>query len=129
MSTWSLACRQSVFLSDSRITNISKSFTHKMAAKTSWQIWNEITSLTLCITGVNTLWDPRDASPPTLEITGTRCISSLQTFATGCHFFAGHCGGKYALIPQTSSLNLRGEGKKSRLGNGWSNNGRCYSEM
>jgi len=32
-------------LSDGRITNISKNFTHKMAAKTSWQIWNEITSL------------------------------------------------------------------------------------
>ena len=31
---------------DIRVTNISKSFTYKMAAETSWhKIWNEITSL------------------------------------------------------------------------------------
>jgi len=32
MSTWS----KKTYLSDSRVTNISKSFTHKMAVKTSW---------------------------------------------------------------------------------------------
>ena len=36
MSTWSLTYRQSVCSSDSRVTNISKSFTYRMAAKTSW---------------------------------------------------------------------------------------------
>ena len=37
MSTWSMTYRQSVFKwHQSRLTNIYKSFTHKMAAKTSW---------------------------------------------------------------------------------------------
>ena len=32
-------------------------------------------------------WDPRDAFPPTLEITGTTCIfGSPPTFAAGWHF-------------------------------------------
>jgi len=35
MSTWSLTNRKSV-LSDNRVTNISKSFAYKMAAKTGW---------------------------------------------------------------------------------------------
>ena len=53
-SVWSLACQQRVFqLYHSE--NISKSFTHKMAAKASWN-WNYVTVLhrdyvtvTLCI--------------------------------------------------------------------------------
>ena len=36
MSTWSSTYKPSAYLSDIRVTNISKSFTHKMAAKTSW---------------------------------------------------------------------------------------------
>ena len=36
MSTWLLTCRQSVFKWQPSITNISKSFAHKMAAKTGW---------------------------------------------------------------------------------------------
>jgi len=37
MSTWSSTCRQRYLgLSDIRVTNISKSFTHKMAAETNW---------------------------------------------------------------------------------------------
>ena len=35
-----------------------------------------------CI-GANTLRDPWDASPPTLQITGTKCIWSHPTSATG----------------------------------------------
>jgi len=34
-------------------------------------------------TGATAPWDPWDASPPTLEITGTKCIWSPPTFATG----------------------------------------------
>jgi len=34
-------------------------------------------------TGATAPWDPWDASPPTLEITETKCIWSPPTFATG----------------------------------------------
>ena len=34
-----------------------------------------------------TQWDPWDASPPTLETMGAKCIWSPPTSATGCHFF------------------------------------------
>jgi len=48
--------------------------------------------------GATALWDPRDASPPTLvEITRTKWIWSPPTFATGCRFSLGTvglCGGK-----------------------------------
>ena len=45
-------------------------------------------------------------------------IWSPPTFATGWHFFAGHCG-KLTVLSQTSLLSLRRrEGKKSREGNG-----------
>jgi len=37
MSTWSLTY-QKAYSSDGRVTNISKSFTYKMAAKTSWNV-------------------------------------------------------------------------------------------
>jgi len=36
-----------------------------------------------------TLWNPWDASPPTLEIMETKCIWS-PNFVTGCYFF--RCG-------------------------------------
>ena len=40
MSTWSLTSRQNkAYLSDSRLVNIYKPFTHKMAAKTSWHTY------------------------------------------------------------------------------------------
>jgi len=42
-----------LFLSDSRVTNISQSFTHKMAAKTSWHRYGtklrHCHTVTLCI--------------------------------------------------------------------------------
>jgi len=31
------------YLSGTTVTNISQSFTHKMAAKVNWHRWNEIT--------------------------------------------------------------------------------------
>jgi len=40
-------------------------------------------------------------------------------FCNWLPFFTGHCSGKLAVLPQTSLLNIRGEGKKSREGNGW----------
>jgi len=46
MSVRSLACNE-VYLSDITVKNISKSFTHKMAAKASWH-WNYAT-VALCI--------------------------------------------------------------------------------
>jgi len=36
MSTWSLTYTDKMYLRDNRVKNTSKSFTHKMAAKTSW---------------------------------------------------------------------------------------------
>ena len=40
MSTWSLTSRQNkAYLSDSRLVNIYKPFTHKMVAKTSWHTY------------------------------------------------------------------------------------------
>ena len=72
----------------------------------AWTHWT-------CI-GATILWDPWDASPPSLEIMRTNCIWSPLAFATGCHFVVVRCCGK-----QTSLVKLRGEGKKSREGNGW----------
>ena len=57
------------------------------------------------------LWDPWDASPPTLEITGTKCIWSPPTFAAGCRLSLDTVG---SLLPQNPLLNLTGKGKKSR---------------
>jgi len=37
ISVWSLTCRQLAYLSHITVANISESFTHKMAAKTSWR--------------------------------------------------------------------------------------------
>jgi len=64
--------------------------------------------------------DPWDASPPTLEIMGI--IWSPPTFATGRQFS----------VPQTSRLNLRGEGKRimegrKRVKHGRNNNGTIAS--
>jgi len=56
--------------------------------------------------------DPWDASPPTLEIMGI--IWSPPTFATGCHFS----------VPQTSRLNLSGEGNRIMEGTEWVKHGR-----
>jgi len=68
--------------------------------------------------------DPWDSvSPPTSEIMGTKCIWSPPTFATGFHFSLGSCR-KVTVLPQTSWLNLRGEGKKDADGNGWNVGGR-----
>ena len=39
--------------------------------------------------GAATLRDPWDASPLTLELSGTERIWSPPTFATGCHFSLG----------------------------------------
>jgi len=46
------------------------------------------------VIGATNRWDQWDASAPTLEIMGTKMkyISSPRNFATGCLFFAGHCG-------------------------------------
>ena len=64
-----------------------------------------------------TTYGPRDVSPPTFEVTGTNCIWSPSTAATGCRFLAGLCA-KLTVLPQTSLLNLTGQGKKSRKGSG-----------
>jgi len=66
--------------------------------------------------GATTLWGPWDASPPALEIIWIKCIMSHATCASGCHFFAGHCG-KLPMLTQTL-LNVTGEGKTSKEGNG-----------
>jgi len=69
----------------------------------AWTHWT-------CI-GATILWDPWDASPPTLEIMRTNCIWSPPAFATGCHFVVVRCCGK-----QTSLVKLsRGE-KERRVG-------------
>ena len=93
--------------------------------------------------GATALWDPRDASPPTLvEITRTKWIWSPPTFATGCRFSLGTvglCGGKLLVAvtrerrygpsrlrrlweSDSASPDLlakfNGEGKKSREGSG-----------
>ena len=47
--------------------------------------------------------------------TGTKCIWSPPTSATGCHFFAGQCR-KLTVLPKTW-LNLKGE-KERRMGKG-----------
>ena len=55
MSTWSSTFGKG-HLSDIRIANISKSFTHTMAAKTSChKIWNKITSVSPCVYKVDYL--------------------------------------------------------------------------
>jgi len=53
-------------------------------------------------------------NPITLEITGTKCIWSPPTCATGCRYFAGQRR-RPKVLPQTSS---RAKGKKRREGNG-----------
>jgi len=68
MSTYSLTCRQRV-LSDSRITNISNSFTYKMAAKTSWHIDIErnYVTVTPCISSHYTVITVMVSSPQNTE--------------------------------------------------------------
>jgi len=68
MSTYSLTCRQRV-LSDSRITNISNSFTYKMAAKTSWHIDIErnYVTVTPCINSHYTVITVMVSSPQNTE--------------------------------------------------------------
>jgi len=70
------------------------------------------------------LWGPWDASPPTLDIMGTRCICP-PTFAMAVVFFAGHCV-KLTVLPQTSLLNVYGRRKhesgRKWVKHGWSNN-------
>jgi len=53
-----------------------------------------------------------DASRPTSEITGTKCIWSPTISATGCRF----------MVPKNSLLNSRGEGKSGEE-NGWNMGG------
>ena len=64
------------------------------------------------------IWDPWDASPPTLEIMGTKCIWSPPTFATACHF----CWGIWelrALPPNlVAGIKRDGDDKRRRKGNG-----------
>ena len=70
MSTYSLTCRQRVgLLSDSRITNISNSFTYKMAAKTSWHIDIErnYVTVTPCISSHYTVITVMVSSPQNTE--------------------------------------------------------------
>ena len=71
--------------------------------------------------GATALWDQWVASPPTMEIVGTECIWSPPIFATGCRF-------RRSLWEAQCSTDLlaefKGEGKKSREEDGWSNNGR-----
>ena len=66
--------------------------------------WRSVHSI-----GATTLWD---ASPPTSEITGTKCIWSPTISATGCRF----------MVPKNSLLNSRGEGKRGEE-NGWNMGG------
>ena len=66
--------------------------------------------------GATALWDPWDASPPTLEITGTKCIWSPPTSADGCRFFCAGHRGKLIVLPRTSWQNLRE--KERKVGNG-----------
>jgi len=48
-----------------------------------------------CYQVTSALWDPKDASSPTLEIMGTKCrpIWFRPTFATGCHVSLSNVGG------------------------------------
>jgi len=68
MSTYSLTCRQRA-LSDSRIRNISNSFTYKMAAKTSWHIDTErnYVTVTPCISSHYTVITVMVSSPQNTE--------------------------------------------------------------
>jgi len=60
MSVWSLACQQSVF-QRYHSKKISKSFTHTMAAKASWQ-WHYVT-VTLCTDFHKSRTFPRQIEP------------------------------------------------------------------
>jgi len=64
-------------------------------------------SSTVVSIGATTLWDPWDASRPAPEITGTECIWSPPTAATGCRFSLCTVGRKLAVLPQTSQLDLK----------------------
>jgi len=73
------------------------------------------------IVGTTALWDPWDASPSTLEITGTECIWSPPTFATGCHFSLGTVGNLQFspdLLPE-----FEGRKKETRIGKGMGETG------
>ena len=60
-------------------------------------------------TTIKNLWD---ASPPTVLIMGPSVFGFLQLLQLAV-IFAGHCG-KLTVLPQTSLLYSRGEGKKGR---------------
>jgi len=63
-----------------------------------------------------TLWDPWDASPPTLEIVGTKCIFGPLQLLQPAVIFRWALREAYTVLPQTSLLNLRG--KERRVGTG-----------
>ena len=64
----------------------------------------------LCI-GAAVPRDPWNASPPTLDIMGTKRTWS-PNFCNCLSFFAVHCE-RVTVLPRTSLTNLRGEEKKS----------------
>ena len=64
-----------------------------------------------------TLWDPWDASPPTLEIVGTKCIFGPLQLLQPAVIFRWALREAYIVLPQTSLLNLRG--RKDKWGREW----------
>jgi len=65
----------------------------------------------------------RDASPPTTEITGNKCIWSPPTSATGFHYFGGQCGRRPDLLAKLEGRRKEQQERKW-MKQGWSNNGR-----
>ena len=63
------------------------------------------------------LCDPWDASRPTLEITGTKYLDP-SNFCNWPSFFCWELREAYSASPDLLA-ELKGEGKKSRKGNGW----------
>jgi len=65
--------------------------------------------------GATTRWNPRDASPPTLEIIGTKCIwSPSATFATGCHLPLGTLGNLQYIASPDILAKYKGRSEKAR---------------
>ena len=66
-------------------------------------------SRAVCI-GATTPWDPWDASPPTLQKLGTKCIWSPPTFGIESRFFARLCGQPIKFPRSIGLLNEEGKG-------------------
>jgi len=77
------------------------------------------------VIGSTAPWDLWDASPPTLEIMGTKCIWSPPTSATSCHS-TGHRW-SFQGIPRPPN-SIKWAGQRKRVGKEWEKRGRATTE-